>query len=401
MSSLKRRPDGKWRARYDDPTTGKERARHFDRKIDAQRFLDEVTTSVVTGQYVDPRAGRVLVRDYAAQWEATLVGRPSTLSIADVAMRLHVLPELGARPMASVRRSDVQALVKRLEAFLQPGTIGNVYDVLRRMFGAAVDDKVIAESPCRRINLPPEQRAEVVPPTLAEVDELAASVPPRYRAVVVLLAGSGLRIGEVLGLKITDVDFLRRELRVERQRLQNGQMGPPKTDESYRAVPLGRVVVDELAAHLAAHGDGSEWLFTTERGAPLTYGSWTSVWEAAQRQPLAQRRRHRCPHCRVDAGRPCVTSRGQRAQIDHAARDAMARGADAVDTHALRHFYASCLISGGASVYLVSRLLGHASASITLKVYAHLWPGDDDRARDIVDATLGGLRTGGGLADHG
>lgn len=65
-------------------------------------------------------------------------------------------------------------------------------------------------------------------------------------------------------------------------------------------------------------------------------------------------------------------------------------------THDLRHFYASALIVGGASVNQVQLVLGHASAVITLRIYAHLWPGKEDRTRAVMDAVLGGLRAGCG-----
>jgi integrase len=160
-----------------------------------------------------------------------------------------------------------------------------------------------------------------------------------------LLAGSGLRISEALGLQVPDVDFLRRTVRVERQRdsRHEGFM-PPKTRSSIRTVPLGQIVVDELAAHLATYGaadDGS--LFTDDLGRPLTYESWKPIWRAT---------------------------------------------GTTYKTHDLRHYAASALIAGGASVKQVQMLLGHASAAVTLGVYAHLWPGDDDRTRGILDAAL-------------
>jgi integrase len=163
---------------------------------------------------------------------------------------------------------------------------------------------------------------------------------------VVLLAGTGLRIGEALGLEVSDVDFLRGTVRVERQRLQSGQLGPTKTAKSTRTVPLGQVVVDELAARLSAHG-GDGPLFTDDLGRPLTYRTWKRVWKTA-------------------------TS---------------LTGAD-IDTHGLRHFTASALISGGASVKQVSTTPGHSSAAITLRVYSHLWPGDDDRTGSVMDGAL-------------
>lgn len=108
----------------------------------------------------------------------------------------------------------------------------NVYDVLVRVMTAAVDDKVIASSPCRRITLPAMPDEEVTPPTVEHVEAMARVMPQYIRAAVVTLAGSGLRIGELLGLKVPDIDFKAGTIRVERQRLQSGKIGPPKTTKS-------------------------------------------------------------------------------------------------------------------------------------------------------------------------
>jgi integrase len=262
--------------------------------------------------------------------------------------------------VSSLRRSDVQGLVKGVSETLAPSTTRLVYDTLSRVLGAAVHDRLITHSPCVQIALPPVDAAEVVPPSAETVAALAAAVPGRYRALVVLLAASGLRIGEALGLEVADVDFLRRVVRVERQRRQDGTLGPTKTAKSARTVPLGQVVVDELARHLAAHpseGVGSgllavktDALFTDELGRRLNYVTWKRVWKVATTQ----------------------------AGVD-------------VNTHDLRHFTASALISGGASVKQVQTVLGHSSGAITLRVYAHLWPGDDDRTRSVMDDALARL----------
>src|SRR6185437_475184 len=106
------------------------------------------------------------------------------------------------------------------------------YERLQRLFAAAVEDRVVAVSPCRRIQLPKDADEEVVPPTVEQVAKAVDAAPDRYRAAVVLLAGAGLRIGELLGVRVTDVDFLRRTIRVERQRLQSGEIGPVKSAKS-------------------------------------------------------------------------------------------------------------------------------------------------------------------------
>lgn len=346
MASVARRGD-RWRARYRDEA-GREHARHFTRKVDAQQWLDGVTASVVRGDYVDPRAARVTLGEYAGRWLEQQVGRANTQRIAENALRVHVLPVLGERSLASLRRSDVQGLIKAVSAELAPGTVRNVYDTLARVLSAAVDDRIIVRSPATRIVLPSPVESEVEPPTADEVHRLVEAVEDRHRAVVILLAGTGVRIAEALGLRVDDVDFLRRTVRVERQRLQDNTVGPTKTAKSTRTVPLAGVVVDALAAHLAAGYGSGEWLFSAdELGEPLTYRRWKRVW----------------------------------------ARALAGTGLE-LKTHTLRHFTASALISGGASVKQVQMVLGHSSAAITLRVYSHLWPGDDERTRSVIDAAM-------------
>jgi integrase len=348
VASVARYKGERWRARYRDDA-GRQVSRVFDRKVDAQRWLDEATAALVTGQYVDPRHARTTLGEYSTEWYARQLGRPSTLVIVDNALRLHILPALGPRALGSIRRGDVQTFVTRLTTRLAPGSVRNVYATLARLLADAAHDRLIVASPCERITLPTLSAYEVVPPTAEDVHALEAAVPARYGALVVLLAGTGLRIGEALGLEVTDVDWLRRTLRVERQRLQSGELGDPKTSSSARTIPLPSLVVDRLAAHLAVHGEGRPDgpLFTDPSGRPLVYRVWKRHWQAAN---------------------------------DAAGLD--------VSTHALRHFCASVLLSGGASVKQVQTLLGHSTAAITLRVYAHLIPGDDDRTRALMDAAL-------------
>jgi integrase len=151
-----------------------------------------------------------------------------------------------------------------------------------------------------------------------------------------------------LGLNVADVDFLRRTIRVERQRLQSG-LAPVKSKASRRTVPVGQVVIDELAAHLATYpSEGA--LFVEELGAPLSYTRWKRLL-----------------------------------------RDAASEAGVEVTSHSLRHFAASALISGGASVKQVQTFLGQSSAVITLRTYAHMFPGDEDRTRDVLDAAPSSL----------
>jgi integrase len=355
MGQVKKRGN-RWRARYRRPD-GTETSKSFARKVDAEQFLTHVEHSKLTGGYVDPSAGRVTFGAYAERWRAMQVHRPSTAVQVESNLRRHVLPFLGDRPIGAIRPSEIQAWVKGRSAVLAPATVELVYRYVVAIFRAAVADRLITASPCVGVKLPKIDRAHVVPPAPDVVEAIADALPGRYRALVVLAAGTGLRQGECFGLTVDRVDFLRRRLTVDRQLvLLPGAGGPvlapPKTEASYRSVPLPVVVVAALAAHLAAFPAGTDGLvFTDDRGRPIRRTRFSDAWRPAVA-------RAGVPGCRF---------------------------------HDLRHLYASLLIRHGESVKTVQARLGHASATETLDTYGHLWPDSEDRTREAVDAALGAL----------
>src|SRR5512132_1357599 len=233
MASIKKRPDGRWRARYRDPD-GRERAKHFARRVDAERFLTTVEHSKLTGAYVDPRAGRITFGEYAATWQAGQVCRPSSAAKIDRTLRLHVLPRWGKRPIGSIRPSEVQSWVRELSDGLAPNTVTGVVRTASACFTAAVADRIVAVSPCAGVKVPEVHRDRVTPLELEQVHALADAMPDRYQALVVLGAGTGVRISEALGLTVDRVDFLRRMLTIDRQLVAGGELGPPKTRASVR-----------------------------------------------------------------------------------------------------------------------------------------------------------------------
>jgi len=351
MPSISRRPDGRWRARYRDDA-GREHAKHHARRVDAQRWLDEVTAAVITGTYVAPTAGKVTFREYAEKWRAAQVHRPSTVVHVERMLRRHAYPTFGDRSLATILPSDVQTWVRRLESVLSASTIGVAHSIVSSVLRAAVRDRRIVANPCEGTRLPRVQRSQVVPPTTEQVTALRAAMPDELRALATFAAGTGLRQGECLGLTVDRLDFLRRTVTVDRQLMtlpgRAPHHAPPKTAASVRTVPLPSVVLDALAEHLAAHPrDG---LVFTLAGKPVTRQAFGHMW------------------------RPVVAAAGL---------------PPGTGFHAFRHYYASLLIRHSESVKTVQARLGHASASETLDTYSHLWPDSDDRTRQAVDAVLG------------
>jgi len=353
MASIDRVATG-WRARYRAPG-GQSRSRTFKRKVDAERFLTGVEHDKLTGGYVDPRAGRVTFAEYAERWRAAQVWRPSTASAVETSFRRHLLPRFGNRPLATIRPSEVQTWVRELADTLAPATVRLALRFFSTAMHAAVADRLITVSPCVGVKLPEIERTRVVPLETDRVRALVDAMPERYRGLVVVGAGTGVRQGEAFGVTVDRVDFLRRVLTVDRQIVTPARgaprLGPPKTAASRRTVPLPDAVLDALAQHLGRYPAGANSLvFTNERGEAIRRSVFSRLWRPAV----------------AAAGLPAGTS-----------------------FHDLRHYYASLLIRHGESVKVVQARLGHASAAETLDTYSHLWPDSEDRTRAAVDSVLG------------
>jgi integrase len=292
MPSIEKRSDGSWRARWRESPGGPQRAKHFDRKIDAERFLDGVRGDLARGVYIDPDAGKTTFKEYAEAWRIAQVHRASTATSVEQQLRLHVYPTIGERRLSSVRPSDIQALVRGLGEVLAPGTVEAVYGRVAAVFNAAVRDRLIASSPCVEVKRPrpaPASTLEVL--TTEQVLTLADAVPDRYHALIITAAGIGLRPGELFGLTVDRVDFLRKHVRVDRQlvRIRGAgvELGPLKTSSSYRSVPLPRTVGDALAAHLARWPAHVELglVFTNERDAPIQQYPFSALWARVRATP--------------------------------------------------------------------------------------------------------------------
>lgn len=346
-----------WRARWRTPD-GKSRSKVFKRKLDAERHLTSVQHAVLVGSYVDPAAGKVTFQSYATEWAGRQVWRANT--VAHYAGQLgRVYPTIGDRPLAQLRTSELQALVRKFtDSGLAPSTVRAAHRAVASVLKAAVTDRLIVSNPAVGVRVPRVDRPKVRPLERAQVEALADAVPDRVRAAVLLAAGSGLRQGEVLGLTVDRVDFLRRQVRVDRQMVHlpgsEPRFGPPKTKASHRAVPLAAVTLELLAAHLAQYPAGEDGLiFTTSRREPWRRTAFGEAIRSA----------------RTTAGLPATVS-----------------------FHDLRHHFASVLIAAGCSIKAVQSALGHANASETLDTYSHLWPADEGRIRDAIENVHGASR---------
>lgn len=351
-----------WRAHYRAPN-GKQRNRTFARKVDAERFLTTIENSKLTGAYIDPSLSRLTVGEWAERWLAGQAQlKPSTRERYAGILRMHVEPTWGKVRLADVSHADIQAWIAGLTTLRSPATVRKIHRVLSMVLGLAVKDGRIARNPADGINLPRAVLPEHLYLTHEQVERLAAAVAEpygegsrapyvdraaarSYRLVVLFLAYTGVRWGEMAALRVRRINFLRRRASiVESVTLVKGvpTWGTPKGHDR-REVPLPRFLVDELATHVAGKGP-DDLVFTGVKGGPLR----SKVFQEAALTAAAER-----------------------------------IGVPGLSPHKLRHTAASLAIASGANVKVVQQMLGHKSATMTLDLYGHLFA---DQLDDVANA---------------
>lgn len=387
--------NGRYRARF-TPPGGREISETFDRKGDANDWLDRQRGDAVRGTWMDPRGGKTLFGDVAKRFmDGQVHLREPTLVKRERNLKLHILPAFGSRQLRSITHASVQSWVKSLSGKgLAAGTVEGVFRLLAQILAYAVaDERLIAESPCsKRVNLP-VIASKLTIPTLEQIELVHDRLPARWRRASA--RGNGLRQGELFGLTVDRVDFLRRQVTVDRQlqrrarlqrfldeggRLPKGSgivalggglfLVEVKVARSNRVVPLGRWALELFAEQIAEFPPGDHGLiFTTSTGRPVTVSTLENAWERATRKRLAPD--------------PEIADPGEH----RGARDPAL--APHFTIHDERHFYASGLIAKGLSPVAVAKILGDTEETV-LKTYAHLWPDDFDRARAAADEFLAG-----------
>ncbi|HEX6380763.1 MAG TPA: tyrosine-type recombinase/integrase [Acidimicrobiia bacterium] len=350
-----------WQATYRKPD-GREQTKSFKRQVDAEAWVAGTELTKHRGDWVDPANARRLFGDVARKWRENHIAAVSTLQKLDNDLEKHIYPAFEKKPIGAIARSDIQAWAKGRSLELSPSTVEVIYRYVSAIFRSAVDDGIIAKSPCVNIKLPAIVRPPVVPLTTDQVGAVIDALPARFKGLALVSAGAGLRPGEARGLTVPWFNFLKRELRVE-QHLWTPQTGAsymirPKRG-SVGTIPVGDAVVTGLAKHfedfppltriLCVSGQEEILVFTDDKGNPIRRQRWNEIWNRA------------------------------------ASAAALPPG---TTPHDLRHYYASLLIAKGASVKAVQTMLRHKTANETLNTYAHLWPEDNSLVRRAVDSEL-------------
>jgi integrase len=224
---------------------GREIQKTFDNERDANRWVTDMRAARNRGAWFNPNDPTV-VTEFATSWAAGQPWSEATVQKVLGVLELYVLDAFGDQRFVAVRPSQAQAWVTSLSAQLSPSYVKYVAGMAGQLFNAAVADGLLVKNPFAGVKLPRIAKEKVVPPTVGQIVALAEAMPERYRAPVIVDAGTGERQAELYGMAVEDVDFLRRAIHVNRQ-LVSGRtggaqprLGPPKTEASHRTTRYPR-----------------------------------------------------------------------------------------------------------------------------------------------------------------
>jgi integrase len=350
MASITKVGDRKWRARYRTPD-GASRSRTFAKRAEAEAFLVSVEHAKDTGVFVDRSMGRETLASYAETWLSTRRLRPRTEALYRSLLNLHILPELGRVELRKITPEVVQRWHARLPGRTVPA---KSYRLLRAIMATAADNGRVGRNPCRLKGAGIERSPERPLPTGDDVWALADAIDDRYRALVLTAAFVGLRWGELLGLRRSDVDLETRTVHVLRQIIEvDGRIeeGPPKSEAGVRAVAMPPAVAVELASHMERFVGSSPdaRVFVGAKGATPRRANFSPIWSSA----------------RAAVGRPDL------------------------HLHDLRHYANLMAASAGASTKELMSRLGHASPAAALR-YQHATAERDQLIAARMEALIGG-----------
>jgi integrase len=362
----------------------------FPTETEAKAWRADATTAARHGKLRSPTS--LTVRDAAWLWlEGADVGsvrdrsgrpyKPSTLRGYRASLVLRVLPEFGAHRLSELRRGDVQEFADRLgRGGMASGTIRNTLNPLQAIYRHAVRRDLVPVNPTHDLELPSSRGRRERIASAPEAAGLLAALPAGERALWATAFYAGLRRGELRGLRWSDVDLGRSEIRVERSWDEYEGAIDPKSETSARTVPILAILRDYLDAHkLATDRDDDELVFgrtvadafvaSTARHRALA--AWGAVNEEERE---AAEREERKPKL-----------------------------LEPITLHECRHTFASLLIDAGANAKAIQAFMGHSTIEMTFDQYGHLMPGSRDQTRELVDryldAALSDARVAAAAAD--
>jgi len=368
--NIRKRKDGRWEGWYTagrDPVTGKQIFKNVLGKTQAE-VKEKLQKALAQAKKVDfAKTGKYTVTMWMNEWfdnVAKIKVRPSSHQTYRGYIDHHITPNIGNIPLEKLTTMDLQKLyrkllnkgrVDRIEAKDQPKglsakTVRNINQVISSAMDFAVAQKIIPENPCKAVALPKVEHKEMqtIPTEQLQAFLQEAKATGVYEMYYIELA-TGLRRGELLGLKWTDIDWKNGIIKVRRQIARvDGQIveAPLKTKNSYRTVTISQQAIEVLKQQKEKTND--EYVFPSPNGGPISPDS-----------------------------------------VNNMLKRVLARaGIPKVRFHDLRHTFATIALQNGVDIKTVSGMLGHFSAGFTLDTYAHVTTAAQKEAADAMGNVL-------------
>ena len=350
-----------WRARCRD-VNGRTRSRSFVRRFDAERFLEANGSDIQRGEWVDPALRRSSFADWADAWWATTAKlRPNTRRGYWLLLTNHVLTYFGPAQLGAIDYLDVERFIAdKLGSGHGPKQVRQMVSVLSLIMKCAVRANARRDNPAagHQLRVPVRRATQVAMLTMEQAASLLEHTTEHYQPAMWLLIFTGVRPAELCGLRVDDVDLVRRVVHVRRTwspvpGFDGGRWahveGPVKSDAGQRSIPIPVWLCGELAAGLARRA-------SLQRHDPLIVNKHG---RAVNRDTF-----------RARVVRPALRAAGL---------------PDDFRTYDIRHTHASILIDDGANVLAVAQRLGHSDPAVTLRVYGHLFEGVQEELTDRLD----------------
>ena len=368
--NIRKRKDGRWEGRYTaglDPITGKQVFKNVLGKTQAE-VKEKLKIALAENQKVDfTKTGKYTVTQWMNEWYenvAKIKVRASSHQTYRGYIDNHITPNIGKLPLEKLTTMDLQKFyrklmtkgrVERIEATNQPKglsakTVRNINQVISSAMDFAVAQRIVSVNPCKAVALPKVEHKEMqtIPAEQLQAFLTEAKASGVYEMYYIELA-TGLRRGELLGLKWSDIDWKNGIIKVKRQIARvDGKVieAPLKTKNSYRTVTISPQAMEVLKQQKAKTKD--EFVFPSLNGGPISPDS-----------------------------------------VNNMLKRVLARaGISKVRFHDLRHTFATVALQNGVDIKTVSGMLGHFSAGFTLDTYAHVTTAAQKEAAQTIGNVL-------------
>jgi len=360
--SLFKRKDGRWVAQA--TVEGRLISKYFKTQHEGREWLKTIRSQIDEG--LNFQGANITLEAYLNDWLKTIPMslRPKTIKQYTTIVRLHILSYLGAVRLRDLRPDMIQKLYNsKLAAGSGVRTVQMIHAVLHKSLNQALKLGLVTRNPSNAVSKPKLIRTEmkVLNDTQVRTLLLAAS-ETEYYALFYIAVSTGLRQGEILGLKWSDLDWGTRHLKIQRQLQRVGGKGlifcEPKSRAGRRTIVLGRSAIDALRKHfknqqLQRQAAGDEWIetdliFTSSIGTPLDHRNVFRIYKELLKTA----------------------------------------GLTDMRFHDLRHTAATIMLQQNVHPKVVQERLGHSDISLTLNTYSHVMPGMQEEAADKIDEVL-------------